>query len=229
MNNSSVILVAGHSVVRLGLRTLLTVNAITVSGEAANALEAEALASRLHPDIVVFDAGLSDADNLEGLKRIARATPPTRIIFLSERDDEGFVEQALMSGASCYVLKETATADLCWAIKAAQKGREYFSPTLIRRLRDPGATIPEPDQVQDLSGPAVSGVEARLVTMINQGSIIKQLARELRDNIESISQAHPAPSPKLIPRRRVSLPGWRIIRRLLGVRSSPQLVNSGAV
>jgi DNA-binding NarL/FixJ family response regulator len=208
---------------------LLTANAISISGEASDASEAEILASTLQPNLVVLDSSPPDVGDLKTVRRIAEAAPSARIIFLSHRHDEAFVEQALVSGASCYLLKATAAADLCWAIKAAQKGREYFSPTLIQRLRDPAATVPEPDQLQELAGPALSPIEARLMAMINQGLLIRQLAQQLCNNINLIGQHCPALPPKPKPRRRYWLPGWNSLQRTLAARRSLHPANSGAV
>jgi DNA-binding NarL/FixJ family response regulator len=186
---------------------LLATKTAVVIGEASTAVEAATKTASLQPDIVVLDASLPDADELEALRQIARASLPVRIILLSEQDNEEFVEQALTSGASAFLLKQTAATDLAWAVKAAQKGREYFSPALIRRLRDPSATIPEPDQAEDLADPAASPMEACLMALLNQGLVIRQLAQELRRNIESVRRQHPALLAKLRPRRWASFFG----------------------
>jgi DNA-binding NarL/FixJ family response regulator len=230
MKTSRVLLVAGHSVVRLGLRTALAASPTTVVGTANTALEAERLAAELEPDLVVLDPSLPDADELKALRRIGHACPQTRIIFLSDRDDEEFVEEALLAGASCYLLKQTAATDLCLAILAAQRGHEYFSPTLIERLRDPAATVPEPNQLEDLPVPVASRVDAQLMAMLNQGMLIRQLAQELRAEIAALSRKHPGLLAKLNPQRRLpSVRGWRrFARRLFGVRPTPQPAHSGA-
>lgn len=230
MKNSRVLLVAGHSVVRLGLRTALAASATTVVGTAATAAEAEKLATELQPELLVLDPSLPDADELKALRLLERASPRTRIIFLSDRDDEEFVEEALVAGASCYLLKQTAATDLGFAILAAQRGREYFSPALIERLRDPEATIPEPNQLEDLPLTAPKRLEARLKAMLHQGLLIRQLAEELRVEIAALSRGHPALLAKLKEQRCLpSVRSWRrFVWRLLGVRIGPQPAHSGA-
>lgn len=222
MKNFRVILVANHSVARLGLRMLLAAKTTTIIGEAATASEGESLAAMLQPDIVVLDSSLPDAEDLAAIRRLAQAAPPARIIVLSDRDDEEFVEQSLLAGASGYLLNQTAAVDLGWAVQAAQKGREYFSPSLIQKLRDPAAVIPEPDQSQDLEHTELTGMEARLMTLINQGLIIKQMARDLRANIEAMGSLHPALLKRIKPQRLGSLFGWHAAKRWLGVQPPPQ-------
>ena len=189
MKNPTVLLVAGHSVVRLGLRMLLAARPSRIIAEAANAAQAELLAEELQPEIVVLDMSLSDAHGITALERITRTVPAARILFISERDDEEFVERALVSGASAYLLRETATADLKWAVQAAEKGREYFSPALIKRLRGPEARIPEPEQVA-VDEYEANQLETRLAGFLNQGLVIRHLAQELRAGLASLNRSN---------------------------------------
>lgn len=228
MISSRIILVANHSVVRLGLRMLLTAKTTTIIGEAATANEGENLAAMLQPDIVLLDSCLPDSDDLSAISRLAKAAPSARVVLLSDREDEEFVERALLAGASGYLLNQTAAADLGWAIQAAQKGREYFSPSLIQKLRDPAAIIPEPDQLEDLERTDLTQMEARLMALINQGLIIKQMARDLRASIETIGSHHPALLKRIKPQRLGSIFGWHTARRWLGMQRNPQPAGHGA-
>jgi DNA-binding NarL/FixJ family response regulator len=211
MKNPTVLLVAGHSVIRLGLRMLLAIRPASIVGEATTAAEGERLAAELQPEIIILDSGLTDADEITALDRIARAFAPARILFISDRDDEEFVERALVSGASAYLLKETATADLKWAVQAAEKGREYFSPALILRLRGPESRIPEPAQLESQDYEA-NCTESRLMAFLNQGLVIRQLAQELRASIASVSRnktANAVPGKEKLR--------WNLGRALLGL------------
>lgn len=215
MKQTRVLAVASDNFIRLGLRTVLSARSASVIGEAAGALDAVAKTSALQPDIVLMDVGSVPGDSLETIREIARAALGARIVVLSDSDDETFVEGALMCGASAYLLKQTATADLDWAIQAVQKGREYFSPVLIQRLRHPEAIMPEPDQRLGLQDPPLSAIEARLITMINQGVIIRQLAQELCANLEAIRKYHPQLLAKIRPKRLASIIGLDAAKRLL--------------
>lgn len=164
---------------------------MTVVAEAAGALDCVTKAGAFKPDVVVVDLSFPHANGVATLQEIAGASPESRIIVLSDKDNEVFVEQALMNGASAYLLKQTATTDLCWAIEAVKKGREFFSPLLIQHLRSPGARVPEPDQREGLVPAGLSPMESRLITMIHQGVIIRQLAQELSANIKAIRQNRP--------------------------------------
>jgi DNA-binding NarL/FixJ family response regulator len=191
MNRNRVMVVSGHSLFRLGFRTLLAGTKVTIVGEAASPMEAAIKASALLPQIVVLDSTLPDVNVRNVLRLIATVDSTIHTILLSDHDDEQSVEKALMAGASSYVLKQNAEADLPWAISAAQKSREYFSPALIQRLRPPTAVIPEPDQHREIRQLHASPIEARLRAMIDQALLIRKLAQDLHSNIRALHQHHP--------------------------------------
>jgi DNA-binding NarL/FixJ family response regulator len=197
MNRNRVLLVSGQSVFSLGIRTLLADSELCIVGEAASPMEAAVKVSALVPDIVVLDSPLPTGSARSLLGLLATVDPRVHIIFLSDRDDEQSVEQALTSGASAYVLKRSAAADLPWALKAAQRGREYFSPALVEQLRDPEATIPEPDQHRDIQELYAGPIESRLAAIIRQAMVIRRLAGELKANIKAMRQQHPELARKL--------------------------------
>jgi len=197
MNRNRVLVVSGHSVFKVGLRTLLADSKVSIVGEAASPMEAAIKASALDPEIVVLDSTLAAENTRQALRLMATVNPRMHIIFLSERVDEQSVEEALMFGASAYVLKQNAAADLPWAISAARKGREYFSPALIQSLRAPTALVPEPDQHKEIRQLNASPIEARLSAMIQQALLIRKLAQDLQTNIKAIRRHHPHLGRKL--------------------------------
>lgn len=228
MKHLRVLLVSGDALVRLGLRTLLTAKTTIMVGEAAGALDAIVKASALQPEIVVLDLGSTRNGGLELLREIGQAALKTRIVLLSDREDEAFVEQALMYGASAYLLRQTVATDLGWAMKAVERGQEYFSPMLIQTLRAPGAALHEPDQHRRLAETSISPIEARLISMINQSLLIRQVARQLCSNIGWMRQHHPELLAGFKPRHLRRYLGWNIIRRLFVATKAPSCSASGA-
>jgi two-component system, NarL family, response regulator NreC len=130
-----VVIVDDHALVRSGLRLLLEGEEdITVEDEGGNAEEAVRLA-RLHkPDVVLLDVTMPGRSGLEAADDIRQAAPKAQILVLSMQDDPSYVRQAFASGASGYLLKEAADAELVQAVREVAGGGRYVHPTLGARL-----------------------------------------------------------------------------------------------
>jgi len=135
MNEARILLVDDHAVLRAGLRRLLEDQPdLTVAGEAGVAAEAIELAGRLQPDVILLDLGMPGLGGLEALPRLRQAAPEARLLVLTMHDDEGYVRQALHSGAAGYVLKKAADHELLSAIRAVLRGEVYVFSALTRSL-----------------------------------------------------------------------------------------------
>ena len=127
----SVVIVDDHAVVRSGLRLLLEAEAdIHVEDEGGTADDAVRLA-RLHkPDVVLLDVTMPGRGGLEAAGEIRRAAPESNILVLSMHDDPSYVRVAFAAGASGYLLKEAADADLVAAVREVAAGARYVHPAL---------------------------------------------------------------------------------------------------
>ena len=137
----SILLVDNHVVFREGVRALLEANTdFHIAGEAGDGMQALALAERLHPNVMVLDYMLPDMSGLEVVRSLHKNLPETHVVMLSLHDEEFYVLNTIMNGASGYVLKEDVTAHLALAVRAAASGLFYFSPILRERivLSEPG-------------------------------------------------------------------------------------------
>jgi two-component system response regulator NreC len=130
-----VVIVDDHALVRSGLRLLLEAEEdILVEDEGGTADEAVRLA-RLHkPDVVLLDVTMPGRSGLEAAGEIKQAAPDTQILVLSMQDDPSYVRQAFAAGASGYLLKEAADAELVAAVRDVAAGGRYVHPTLGARL-----------------------------------------------------------------------------------------------
>src|SRR6185295_3862129 len=132
-----VVLADDHTVVRQGLRALLVSEGdIEIVGEAENGRQAVQLAKRLLPDVVVMDIAMPVLNGLEATRQVTRALPSTKVLILSSYSDDEYVQQLTEAGAAGYLVKQTAATDLLKAIREAQRGNAYFSPSIAKRLRD---------------------------------------------------------------------------------------------
>src|SRR2546421_9843441 len=135
MRKISVLLVDDHTVVRQGLRALLSAEEdMEVRGEAENGRQAVMLTKKLLPDVIVLDVAMPLLNGLEATRQITRDVPATKVLILSSYSDDEYVQQLTEEGAAGYLIKQTAANDLLEAVREAQKGNAFFSPSISRRL-----------------------------------------------------------------------------------------------
>jgi two-component system response regulator NreC len=130
-----VVIVDDHAVVRSGLRLLLEAeDDIEVEDEGGTAEEAVRLARLYKPDVVLLDVTMPGRSGLEVAEEIRTAAPDASILVLSMHDDPSYVREAFANGASGYLLKEAADAELVAAVREVASGSRYVHPVLGARL-----------------------------------------------------------------------------------------------
>ena len=126
-----------HAIVRAGIRALLEAQPdIAVVGEAVNGLEAVRLAGETQPDVVVMDIAMPCMNGLRATRQITSSLPGVRVIALTMHDDEEYFFEVLSAGASGYVLKAAAPAELVSAIRAVHQGHVFLYPPVAKMLVD---------------------------------------------------------------------------------------------
>src|SRR5579864_7090759 len=124
-----VLLADDHAMVRKGFRLILEAQPdMEIAGEAGNGREAVELAEKLHPDLVIMDVTMPELNGIEATRRLAEASPHTRVLALSMHKDSVYVREILRAGARGYLLKDSSDADLLAAVRAVAKGEGYISP-----------------------------------------------------------------------------------------------------
>lgn len=133
-----VLLADDHSVVRLGLRTLLgAAPDVVVVGEARDGHEAVVLCEELAPDVVVMDLSMGGLDGAAATREIVErrgSAPGPRVLVLTMHDEEEYLIPLLEAGASGYVVKDAASAELLDAVRAVASGRVYVRPAAAHVL-----------------------------------------------------------------------------------------------
>jgi DNA-binding NarL/FixJ family response regulator len=105
-----------------------------VIGDASDGIEAVQKAQELRPDLIILDVGLPRLNGIEAARLILKASPASKIVFLSQECSAEVVSEAIRLGASGYVVKTRAGEELLKALRAALQGKRYVSkglPTAI--------------------------------------------------------------------------------------------------
>jgi DNA-binding NarL/FixJ family response regulator len=144
-----VVIVDDHPVYRQGLAKLLQQSGVDVVAQAGNGTEALKIVEEAAPDVVVMDLNMPGMSGVEVTRRLTERTPASKVLVVSVSAQEEDVTEAILAGASGYVLKDGPVEEVVAGIQAAAAGESLISPRvasiLLRRIRvdEPaGAEVP---------------------------------------------------------------------------------------
>jgi DNA-binding NarL/FixJ family response regulator len=124
-----------QALVRSGFTVLLrSADDIDVVAEASNGKEAVDVARREHPDVFLMDIRMPEMDGLAATREIIAGGLGTRVLILTTFDLDEYVFEALRSGASGFLLKDTLPEDLLSAVRVLADGEALLAPKITRRL-----------------------------------------------------------------------------------------------
>jgi NarL family two-component system response regulator LiaR len=171
-----ILIVDDHTIVRKGIRALLTeIAGIEVVGEAADGQEAVAQANSLRPDVILMDLAMPKMDGIEATRQIKTSQPESRILVMTSFATDDKVLPAIKAGALGYLLKESAPEDLVQAIQQIHRGEPSLHPTIARKvlqeITHPSDRPPTPDPLTKR--------EAEVLLLVAQGLSNQDIARKL--------------------------------------------------
>jgi len=182
-------------------------------GEAADGVEAVAMARRLRPDVALFDIRMPRMDGLEALRLLAGpgVAEPIKVVVVTTFDLDEYVHQALRNGAAGFLLKDSGPALLVEAVRAAVSGDALISPSITVRL------------LEHLSPPAPTGDDGGLspreldvVKLAARGLTNAEIATQLFISVGTVKTHLGSVQSKLGARNRVEIAAWAWERRLVG-------------
>ena len=183
-----VVLADDHRMLREPLRLLLERGGeCEVVGEAASGEEAVALTAKLHPQVTILDIGMPGMGGIAAAHQIAKASPATKMLILSQYDDEEYVIETLTeAGAAGYLLKTDAPEELLNAVRAVHAGKSYLSPSIAPILL---SRITRPRTAKHSNKFTLTRREREVLKLIGDGATSKDIALKL-DISPKTAQVH---------------------------------------
>ena len=174
-SNVKVLIADDHSVVRMGLASLLgTAKNVEVAGEAVNGEDAVRKALKLRPDIIIMDLVMPKKDGVAATEEILAAAPETKVLILTTFGTSDDIARALRVGAMGAIMKSATNRELLAAVQSVAQGRRFVSAEVEGILaNDP--PIPELSQRQ-----------REILESIARGLTNKEIAAALDISLESV-------------------------------------------
>ncbi len=172
-----VFLLDDHEIVRRGVRELLEGEPdLVVVGEASMAAEALARIPAARPHVAVLDVRLPDSDGVSVCREIRSRMPEVACLMLTSFPDDDALFDAIMAGASGYVLKQIRGTDLVSAVRTVAAGQSLLDPRTTARVMERLRTAAEqpPDPLKGLSEQ-----ERRILELIGEGLTNRQIAQRM--------------------------------------------------
>jgi DNA-binding NarL/FixJ family response regulator len=179
----NILIVDDHAIVRQGLRQILM-----ESGETIFIKEADCGSDAIRQvregewNVVVLDISLPDRSGIEVLKQIKKEYPRIPVLMLSMHEEGLYAIRALKAGASGYITKQSAPAELMTAIRQVARGRKYLTATLAEAMADSlGADYEQPPHK------TLSDREYQTLCLIASGKGLTDAAEEMRLSVKTVS------------------------------------------
>jgi len=179
----AVLLADDEPLVRAGLRALLEQQGLTVVGEVADGAEVLPAVRRTAPDVVLMDVRMPGTDGIEATRQLlgALAEPP-KVLVVTTFDNDDYVHEALLAGASGFILKRARKEELAHAVRTVAAGESLLFPEAIRRLvsaRPPGGSHAR-------AAKTLTRREAEVLRLIATGLSNQDIAAALVISLETV-------------------------------------------
>jgi DNA-binding NarL/FixJ family response regulator len=181
-----VVIADDHPFYRQGLARLLSQSGVEVVGQAANGPAAIELVERTAPDVAVVDLNMPGMSGVEVTRRLIERMPACRVLVVSVSAQEDDVTEAILAGASGYVLKDGPVEEVVAGIRAAAAGESLLSPriagTLLDRIKDRERVQPE------LAPIPLSQRELQVLGLVAQGRGESEIGEALQIGAGAVSK-----------------------------------------
>ena len=177
-----IVIVDDHAVVRSGLKLLLDgQDDMEVVGEAGDARTAVFEARAQKPDVILMDVVMPSGSGIEATPAVLKEAPDAKVLVLSMQDDPAYVREAFAAGASGYVLKEAADAEVVAAVREVASGQRYVHPALGAKLVEA-----EAEERARAEQDPLSEREHEILRLLALGHTNQEIASELYLSVRTV-------------------------------------------
>jgi DNA-binding NarL/FixJ family response regulator len=176
-----ILLIDDHPLFREGIKSIIERNIrYEVIGEAGTAGHGLQMAREILPDLVLVDLSLPDKSGIELIREIYHLLPQIRIMVVSMHSKIDYIVKAFQSGATGYLVKDSASEMLLQGIDHVLKGDYYMDPSVSHQVVKKLATVPSKNAAVNTSGyDALTLREQEVLVMLAEGLSAKQVADKL--------------------------------------------------
>ena len=200
-----IVLADDHAVVREGLKALVNAQPdMRVVGEADNGEAAWRVVCALAPDVLVMDLSMPVLGGVEATTLVRRDCPDVKVLALTVHEERLYLAELLRAGASGYVLKRAASAELVRAVRTVAGGGTYIDPSIAGAVVE-GFLDAQDAAEQSAANAALSEREAEVLVRIAQGFSNKEIAGELGLSVKTVETYKARVAEKLGLRSRVDI------------------------
>jgi DNA-binding NarL/FixJ family response regulator len=179
----TVVLVDDEPLIRAALAQALSSGGLELVGEAANGDDALEIVVGVRPDVVLMDLRLPGISGIEVIERLSLLAPASRILVLT-RSEQNRVVEAIVAGASGYILKTAPSEAIVAAVSATAAGESVLSSQIAGKLLDRIRALDLPiaestDSTAVAIRAALTERELEIFTRLSSGRPNHEIAREL--------------------------------------------------
>jgi len=172
-----------HQLVLEGIRKVIE-GEFEIVGTATNGREAIAMASEQSPDVMLIDIALPLLNGLDAARQIKQANSNIRIVFVTIQTNRDYVREAFEAGASGYVLKQSASAELFSAINEVYHGRFFLSSVISERFLAGKLTVPEMNPLKLFT--SLTPRQREVLQLVAEGRSAKEIAAQLYISVKTV-------------------------------------------
>jgi len=219
-----ILLAHSHEIVRLGLRVILEANSnVSICGEAADGLDAIRQAQQLHPDIVIADYNIPNANGFIVSRRILRRRAEQKLLIIDVVESAIVVGRLIRAGVRAVISMSEPASAFVNAIDALQRNRPYF-PRFVERLLLEQYLSPERVAAADTCDDCLSLRQQEVVQLLAEGRSTKEVAAVLGLSTKTAETHRSAILHKLQLHNIAQLTRYAVSQHIVTVARLPQPV-----
>ena len=207
--STRILLADDHALVRQGLKALLEKQGFQIVAEASDGQETLRSVEKTEPDVAVIDINMPILNGIDAARELKKSSPRTKVVVLTQHDEDQYVTESLRAGVAGYVLKNQAADDLVHAIQEVCRGSIYLGPNISCAVVDAYLS-----KAYDSADP-LSGRERQVLQLVGEGKSTKDIAVHLGISVKTAESHRARLMKKLGIHETASLVRYAIRRGLI--------------